>query len=452
MSTKKRVWIMLMLAGVFLLGGCGQRGNSSQHNAIYVQPTPAVTASPAQTQSVIPTVQPTVAPNSIPTPAVNYMPTPAPTPTPIPTPTPTPIPTPRPTPVPTPTPTPVSTPATTANNAPVVTKSPTDEKVLEGGSCYFVAKYENAIWAEWHFVSPDGSRDLNYAEAGNEFPTLEIINGYASTMQLKNIPAAMNGWKVYCRFSNNSSAVKTGRALLTVTTSTDGVPKVTKSPTSETVSVGGSCYFVAKYEDAIWAEWHFVNPDGTRDLLYTDAAKEFPTLEIINGYTSTMQLKNIPETLNYWKVYCRFSNNIGAANTTSAMITVTGQQNVVPTVTPTRNPDADYSAIYNGTYYASDGGKAILTISGGPNVFNVGVNWSNGAYQTSSWTFSGSFDGRGVLNYNNATMSTSSYDTTGAETRIVNYINGTGYLQMNEQGLTWVDYAQGNRSTGFMKG
>ena len=449
MRANKSIWFMLLTMAL-LLSGCGQRGDSSQQNAIYVQPSNSVTVTSIPTPAAVPTTMPTVAPTAIPTPTV--ITTPMSAPTVIPTAAPMPTPTPTPTPVPVSTPTPTPTPAPTANNAPVVTKSPTDEKVLEGGSCYFVAKYQNAIWAEWHFVSPDGSRDLNYAEAENEFPTLEIINGYASTMQLKNIPYALNGWKVYCRFSNNSAAVKTGRALLTVTTSTDGVPKVTKNPTSETVSAGGSCYFVAKYEDAIWAEWHFVNPDGTRDLLYTDAATEFPTLEIINGYTSTLQLRNIPASLNNWKVYCRFSNNIGASNTTSAMITVSDQQSVVPTVTPTQNPDADYSAIYNGTYYASGGGSAILTVSGGPNVFNVSVNWSTTAFESSSWTFSGSFDGRGVLNYNNATMSTVTYDSNGSETRIVNYINGTGYVQMNELGLTWVDYAQGNRSTGFVKG
>ena len=76
--------------------------------------------------------------------------------------------------------------------------------VEEGGACLYIATADNADSLEWHFVSPDGSRDLDYAQAANEFPTLEIINGYASTMQLKSIPAALNGWKVYCRFSNNS--------------------------------------------------------------------------------------------------------------------------------------------------------------------------------------------------------------------------------------------------------
>ncbi|MBR1457203.1 MAG: hypothetical protein IJ594_08625, partial [Oscillospiraceae bacterium] len=199
-------------------------------------------------------------------------------------------------------------------------------KVLVGGSCWFVAKYENAIWAEWHFVSPDGTRDLDYSQAAKEFPKLEIVKGFASSMQLNNIPEALNGWKVYCRFSNNSGAVNTDKATITVTTSTEGAPKVTKSPTDETVKAGESAYFVANHENAVWAVWHFVSPDGTRDLDYTQAAKEFPSLQILKGDQRTMQLKNIPVELNGWKVYCAFRNNLGTTNTGSAKITVTSSQ------------------------------------------------------------------------------------------------------------------------------
>ncbi|MBR1457374.1 MAG: hypothetical protein IJ594_09505, partial [Oscillospiraceae bacterium] len=122
----------------------------------------------------------------------------------------TPVPTPAATVAPTPTPTP-------AEGAPVVTKSPTDETVEEGGSCYFVAKYVNATWAVWHFVSPDGSRDLTYEEAQEEFRSMEIIDGMYSTMLLKEIPLAASGWRVYCQYSNKAGSVDTASALLTVT-------------------------------------------------------------------------------------------------------------------------------------------------------------------------------------------------------------------------------------------
>ena len=214
-------------------------------------------------------------------------------------------------------------PVPTQSNLPRVTKSPTDETVPVNGKCQFVAKYENAKWAEWHFVSPDGTRDLNYSQAEKEFKTLKIINGYAKDMTLENIPEALNGWKVYCRFSNDSGAVNTEKAKINVTANTAGsLPKITKNPTDETVQAGGSAWFVAKYENAIWAVWHFVSPDGTRDLTYSDAQTQFPNLQIIGGDQSTLQLKNIPAELSGWRVYCEFRNNVGSSITAAALITV----------------------------------------------------------------------------------------------------------------------------------
>ena len=134
------------------------------------------------------------------------------------TPIPTAAPVPASTPVQTPVPTAVPTlaPAAMSANLPRITKNPTDETVPINGRCQFVTRYENADLAEWHFISPDGYRDLTYADAEKEFPTLKIINAYAKDMTLDNIPAALNGWRVYCRFSNNAGSADSGSALITV--------------------------------------------------------------------------------------------------------------------------------------------------------------------------------------------------------------------------------------------
>lgn len=101
-------------------------------------------------------------------------------------------------------------------NLPRVTKDPTDETVPVNGKCQFVTRYENAELAEWHFVSPDGRWDLVYTDAQKLFPTLTIINGYAKDMTLDNIPVALNGWQVYCRFTNSSGSADSGFARITV--------------------------------------------------------------------------------------------------------------------------------------------------------------------------------------------------------------------------------------------
>ena len=164
---------------------------------------------------------------------------------------------------------------------------------------------------------------------------------------------------------------------------------------------------------------------------------EFTTMQIINGDRSTMQLKNIPASMNGWKVYCAYSNNIGTSNTKTALLTVTNQVNPTPTVTP--GQDQSYSAIYNGTYVESIAGKGTITISGGPDVFYVSVHWPSSYDEFSDWSFSGSFDGRGVLNYNNCVRTTTKFADAESSTTVTNYTGGTGYLQMADTGLTWVD-------------
>ncbi len=100
--------------------------------------------------------------------------------------------------------------------APRITKNPTDEWVNEYGRCQFVSRYENAILAEWHFVSPDGWRDITYLQAQQEFPPLRVIMGNTKDMTLDNIPYSLNGWRVYCRFSNSYGFTDTAMARITV--------------------------------------------------------------------------------------------------------------------------------------------------------------------------------------------------------------------------------------------
>ena len=261
----------------------------------------------------------------------------------------------------TPTPTPAATPAPTpvaGPGSPVITKDPTDEKVQVGGSCWFVANHRGAILARWHFVAPDGT-DLQYDEAAAKFPNLKIHNGEYDSMKLSNIPAELNGYRFYCRFSNNNGTVDSKSALLTVegagvtaaanaadaggaNANAANLPKVTKDPTDETVKPGEAAWFVAKHTGAILARWHFVSPDGN-DYEYTDEAvkTEFPQMKIVNGDQGTMQLQNIPMNANGWKVYCRYSNNSGTADTKMATINVQGAQAATtPTTTAAANTAA----------------------------------------------------------------------------------------------------------------
>ena len=192
MKTQKIISFLLIVISIFLLVGC-------EHNTPAPTPTPTIEITPTP----LPTTTPFAAVIS-------------PTPTITPTPTPSPIPTPQPT-----------------SPIPVITKNPVDEVVDEGGECYFTARYENATIAVWHFVSPDGKTDLAYQAAQDLFPTTEIINGMYSNLHLKNISYDLNGWRVYCRYSNSNGSVSTRTALLSVIPAPVVTPAPTPIPTVE---------------------------------------------------------------------------------------------------------------------------------------------------------------------------------------------------------------------------
>lgn len=203
---KKLLFILCLVFVLTTLTACGHRQKTPE--VVTLTPDPAQMPAPAPVQTLAP------APSFAPTPVPTIAPTPFPTfaPTPVPTIVPTPFPTFAPTPVPTPIPTPVQA----QSNLPRITKNPTDETVAEFGKCQFVTRYENAELAEWHFVSPDGSLDAGYQTVQNQFPSLKIIGGNTKDMTLDNIPAALSGCRVYCRFSNRYGSVNTGSALITV--------------------------------------------------------------------------------------------------------------------------------------------------------------------------------------------------------------------------------------------
>ena len=331
--------------------------DTAQSGSSLVVGAPSVTAAPAGSTSSVPVAVSTPAPTAqIPAAA---------TPTPVPTP---------------------AAPATPAPGSPVITKDPTDEKVQVGGSCWFVANHRGANFARWHFVSPDGT-DIaidTKDENGNnvlakQFPNLNIHNGEYDSMKLSNIPAELNGYRFYCHFWNANGSVDSKSALLTVegagnvaaantdTTAANAAngPKVTKDPTDETVKPGESAWFVAKHTGAILARWHFVSPDGS-DYEYTNEAisAQFPQMKIVGGDQGTMQLQNIPLNANGWKVYCRYSNNSGTADTKMATITVQGATQATADSTVSAAATAAASTVTVNDWTAAVDLDAAVSISG----------------------------------------------------------------------------------------
>ena len=211
------------------------------------------------------------------------------------------------------------------------------------------------------------------------------------------------------------------------------LPVVKKDPTGETVAVNGKCQFVTRYENAKWAEWHFVSPDGTRDLTHVQAQEAFPTLKIQKGNTKDMTLDNIPAELNGWKVYCRFTNDAGSADSEAALITIKGQPTPTPAPVPQRQG-------FEGRWAEEIAGRCQLTMTyRAEGSMNVSVTWSSSAWQRACWTMTADVYKNDILIYEDGhywveTFSDDTHFTVSDES-----FNGTGSFYMQDGKLHWVN-------------
>lgn len=106
---------------------------------------------------------------------------------------------------------------------PVVTKSPTDETVDEGGEASFVAKGDYILSYQWKIESADG-KVYTCADAAKTFTGLKVNGANSEKVTLSNIPASLDGAKIFCEFTAGTT-VATAKAKLTV------IPKPTAAPT-----------------------------------------------------------------------------------------------------------------------------------------------------------------------------------------------------------------------------
>ncbi len=109
-------------------------------------------------------------------------------------------------------------------------------------------------------------------------------------------------------------------------------PVVTKNPTSESLSTGGTTWFIAHARNATRLTWQAVSPDG---LVYTtaEAMALHPGLALENEANDTLAVRNVPFTLNGWGFQARFEGAGGIALSSVAYIYVadfvTAYQNVL---------------------------------------------------------------------------------------------------------------------------
>ena len=203
------------------------------------------------------------------------------------------------------------------------------------------------------------------------------------------------------------------------------LPKISKEPADETVTANGGCTFVAQCDNATLAEWHFISPDGSLDVGYSVVQNQFPALKISGGNTKELKLEGVPELFNGVKVYCKFSNEAGSVNTTSAQITV---KSAAPTVLHHGFVDSwvdEATGLWIDISYKTEGSV------------NANVFWANSEFVRSRWQMTAYVYKDGVMLYDSShfwveTCIDGVRYTTSAES-----FDGTGSLYLQDGKLHW---------------
>ncbi len=141
-------------------------------------------------------------------------------------------------------------------------------------------------------------------------------------------------------------------------------PVITKNPTSESLSTGGTTWFIAHARNADRLTWQVVSPEG---LVYSaaEAMKLHPGLALENEANDTLAVRNIPFTLNGWGFQARFEGTGGVAVSSVAYVYVADYVTAYQSVL-----DAYRSAYQVGSHsgqYASEKGLSTM-ISHSPHV------------------------------------------------------------------------------------
>lgn len=113
--------------------------------------------------------------------------------------------------------------------------------------------------------------------------------------------------------------------------------RIAKSPTSETVYVGGSAVFIARGENETSINWITVSPDAKTSYRIQDAPSYFQGLTVEGQGTSNLRLSNIPLSMNGWRIQCYFTGEGGPKYTNGAYLTVlngTPAPTALPYITP----------------------------------------------------------------------------------------------------------------------
>ena len=121
-----------------------------------------------------------------------------------------------------------------------IAKNPTDEVRTAGGTAWFVSGATGYNSLSWTFMSPDGTK-YSVQDFRNRFPYVTVEGEYSTNLTVRNVSTDMNGWGVFCTFSDNNGPKDTTMAFLYVSAysaPTYSQPVYTAPVYNTTVSTG----------------------------------------------------------------------------------------------------------------------------------------------------------------------------------------------------------------------
>ena len=154
----------------------------------------------------------------------------------------------------------------------------------------------------------------------------------------------------------------------------DSGVSITKNPTDEVRSAGGTAWFVSGALNYSSAEWKFMDPYGTL-LNAREFRNRFPYATVTGENGTNLTIRNLAAEMNGYGVVCTFYNGYGATDTKMAFLYVTAAPvYTAPTYTapsyyiPYGATDGGYSYDENGhlehDVYYSDGSYTTFYYDG----------------------------------------------------------------------------------------
>ncbi len=170
-----------------------------------------------------------------------------------------------------------------------------------------------------------------------EIPGMWLEISSNVTLGLAGVPTTPGEYTVYITMTTEGLGTVDYKVTVYVNPaeSSEGVPVVTKNPTSETVIEGDSATFIARASNTRQYVWEIALADAS--LTCEEAAAYFGKGVSFTGYdTDTLVIHNIPEELNGAFVWCQFVGAEESVTSTAAKLTVTPAEKATPVVT--KNP------------------------------------------------------------------------------------------------------------------